>query len=588
MVQFADPARFSSPVVSGEQNVVRLDTRGAAGDGGAGLLKAGASLLGDITNNIKTKEDADRQNRLDNADVEAAIILNSEANNYNDDPDYTTIGERSGKSINEKINKIAEGITIPRDREIFIQNQKLNIAKTQEHLKGVAFTKERDHSRATVDTQLAELRNVALTGDMGQASELVSRRLESAVAKGYFGAEEAAAIKAQWQTSAASGRLSMMPPESQLEALKSPWAEKLPVDERARLEKGAREQLRVGRAQTISDGLVNKGASLDEGMIHIQKTIKDPEDRKAAEERFKMDYQVRKQAEQDNQDELHNKYAIAVDEGLSIDELKTKHSGEWEKLRPSQRENLKNMASQRLSPPPTSDPAALARVIELSANGRHDDVVKLVTNNSSAFSKEDREQYLTLAAKGKSATAVTDQQLLAGKVLGNDKKSQRDQMLLTMNQWRNDFVKSYGKDPTPEQAEKQVDMLLMKHDKDPSSWGFGDTKEVWKFERDQQIKALEAVHRQELKDEDPENYTATEEYAKARGLKLDRYQFEDTYKSQKLVTSIKRQDPVGYSDVMEYFNPGRDLPNAGAEVVPSHSEILRAYNMILERRNAVK
>jgi hypothetical protein len=149
-------------------------------------------------------------------------------------------------------------------------------------------------------------------------------------------------------------------------------------------------------------------------------------------------------------------------------------------------------------------------------------------------------------------------------------------MLLQVNRWRNDFNKSQGKEPTPEQSEKYVDMLLMKHDKDPGSWGFGDTKELWKFERDQQMKALEAVHRQELKDEDPENFADTEQYARDRGLKLDRYQFEDTYKTQQLVTSIKRQDPTGYSDVMEYFGKGK---------TPSHSEMLRAYNMILERRN---
>ncbi len=564
MVELVDPSKFTRPVASGESNVVSIapDNRGE-------ILKAGGSLLGDIAGNLITREQADRRNTLDDADTKAAIALNDEQSKYNDDPDYTTIPDRANKSITDNIGKIAEGIKNPRDREIFMRGQSVNIAKTQEHLKGVAFAKERDNSRATIDTQLSDLRNVALTGDMGQASELVSRRLDSAVAKGYFGAEEAAATKNQWQVSAATGRLSMLPPEQQLGALDTPWAKNLPVDEQVKLRKVAEEQLVVGKAQSFTDGLMSKNVSLDQGMIDIQNKIKDPRERQATEERFKLQYTVAKAAKEDNQNNLHDKYSLMVEKGTSIDELRTKHSAEWDSMRPTQRQDLINTQAQRNAPPASSDPAALARVIELSANGRHDDVIKMINNNSSAFSKADREQYLTAAEKGKAVKNVSDQELLLAKIPDKNKKPQRDAMLVEMNQWRNDFVQSQGKDPTPDQTEKQVDRLLMNYDKDPSSMGWSDTKPVWKYDHEEQMKALDTVHRQELKDQDPENYDATENYAKEHGLKPDRYQFEELYKTQQLVTSIQRRDPVGYSDVLDYFNPNRDVPGVSQKVFPT-------------------
>lgn len=582
MVQFADPSRISKPVSSGEMGIVEKKSQGGA------ALHAGADALASITGAIKTRQDADRQNDLDNAEVEAALLLTREQNAYNDDPDYGTIVERSTKNIDEGISKVAASIKNPKDREMFMMRQKLGVEKTQEHLKGVKFAKERDYSRAAIDTQLADLREMALVGDPAQASELVSRRLESAVAKGYYGAEEAADLKQRWQVDAATGRLSMMEPEKQIEALGTPWAEKLPVDVRAKLKKTAEEKLIVGKAQAFSDDLMKQKVTLDGGLTRIQKQIKDPEERKAAEERFKMDYETNRRAKQDNQDDLHSRYSLAIEQGMTVTEIMTQHKGEWESLRPAQRENLKNVEAQKNAPPTSSDPAALARVVELSANGRHDDVIKMLTNNSSAFSKADREQYLSAAAKGKAAKSVTDIQLLSAKVPGEKKKPQRDSMLVSLNQWRNDFVETQGKDPTPDQVEKQVDRMLMDYDRDPSGWGFGDTKPVWKLQQEEQMKALEAVHKQELKEEDPENYDDTETYIKSRGMKVDRYQFEEVYKTQQLVTSIKRRDPDGYSAVMEYFNPGRDMPNFDDRnaTVPSHSDFLKAYRLILEKRNA--
>ena len=68
------------------------------------------------------------------------------------------------------------------------------------------------------------------------------------------------------------------------------------------------------------------------------------------------------------------------------------------------------------------------------------------------------------------------------------------------------------------------------------------------------------------------------EYLVAQGIEgVDRFEFEEAYNNQSLVTSIYRLNRPLYDDVADYFNQ--------RGVSPTHLQFLTAHDALLRQRN---
>lgn len=548
-------------------------------DFGAGT-RALSGALSDVAGVVQKKQLSDRQSALDDAELEMAIALEREGRAYDQDTDYATIGDRSSKNMQELLSNASSRITNSEDRQKFTDRQRLLIERTNTHLGKVAFSKERDDWRGRIDTQLSDARDGAMLGDMGQFSTLAKRRLDSAVEKGYYGQEEADAMYRTWQSEAATGRLETMPPEQRIEALKQPWAENLPPDTRIKYQRRAEEELLVGKAQSTVDQLMAEPEmTLDDGMAVIERGVKDPAERAATESRFKTEWATQEAAKQDAVIKTANEFDLMVDAGQSLEDIAKSNREAWEALGPTGRQNMRNRFAAKAKPRASSDPYALQQVIRLIASKDYRGVQSFLANNGSLLSNSDREQYSTAAEEGMAPAGVTDAQAISALMPGKEYAKTRPLLLPMISSWRNQYVQSQGAEPTPAQRDEELQRMIMEYEQDPEAWIFKDKDPVYEIERAEQDAALTSIHLNQLREEDPENYEATTRYLESQGVGgTDRFEFENAFKSQKVLTSLSKSNPVLYNDINQYFE--------SVNVVPTHQQFLEAYTRILERRSA--
>jgi len=563
------------PRVTDIARAVPQDRENINVDFGAGT-RALAGAVDDIAGVVQKKQLEDRQSALDNAELEMAITLEKEGRSYDQDSDYGTIRDRSDVKMNDSLSKIASGITDAEDRSDFVNRQRLLVERTRGHLGQVAFNKERDDWRGKIDNQLSEARNASILGDMGQMSGLAKRRLDSAVSKGYYSSEEAEEMYRKWQTSAATGRLETMAPETRLEALKQPWAENLPPDTKIKYQRLAEEELIKGKAQsTVDELMAEPEMTLADGMAVIEKGVKDPDERATTEERFKNEWTTQEAAKQDTDNQTYDKYSLAIMDGGKTDQIPR---DDWEGLPTAMRQNLKNMESQQRKPRSVSDPYALQKVIELAAQKDYRGVKSFVSANGSMLSDSDREQYSTVAEKGTSPVGVTDLQAINSLLPGSGYTKTRPKLLPMIADWRNQYVSSTGKEPTPDQRDAELRRMVMDYDRDPDAWIFTNTDPVYDLELAEQDGALMRIHLEQMQEENPEVYDQTKEYLSGQGLlDVDRFDFESAFKSQQVLNAISIKDNKTYTDLEQYFND-RDIQ-------PTHQQFLNAYGKVMEARS---
>lgn len=544
-----------------------------------GGSRALAAAVDDVASAVQTKQLRDRQNTLDDAELSMAIALEKESRAYDQDPDWQTISDRSNASMDQALGTIAAEINNAEDRQQFVARQKLAIERTRSRVQGVAWGKERDFARGHIDGQLDDARDAALTGEMGNVSNLVKRRLDSAVAKGYYGAEEADGLYRKWQESAAVGKLEMMEPEQRVEALKLPWADNLPADTRVRLQRAAEDELLAGRAQSNVDQIVDtKNMTFGDGLAVIDK-MSDADERAATEQRFRQVWADREAAEQDVNNDLYDKYSLAVmgdadTRPITVNDIPRE---DWEAMPTTMRVNLTNLQASAIKPRTSSDPYALQEVVRLSAQGDYRGLKSWLATNGSLLSNGDREQYSVAAEKGLAPTSVTDKQAIDAIT---EDKTQRLALLPAISHWRNQYVTLQGKEPNPEQREAEIKRLIMSTGIDrPGLWtGDFNAYELEQRERDLE---LTKIHLQQLEAKNADVFSDTR---RLMGGTSNRFEVEDAFNT---MNTIKDNDPEGYNDVMEFIYVGTDIPLLdGEERNPvTYQQFVDTYERLLEIRS---
>lgn len=206
------------------------------------------------------------------------------------DKDYETMTDRYNKTMTEGLAKIAATVGDGQLREEFIARNEVDVTRGVENARDVAWGKEKDFERAEIQGNLDNLREVALNGDIESANLAMGDLLNSASERGYLNEQERQKMQTGFRESVAVGRLKMMEPEDRIAALKEPWAQNIPSDTRAQLQREAKVHQREAVAVSTVDGY--RGLTEAEVLERTSK-IRDPKLRKIVEQR--ADYMLAKQ-----------------------------------------------------------------------------------------------------------------------------------------------------------------------------------------------------------------------------------------------------------------------------------------------------
>tara|TARA_R110000851_G_scaffold9579_1_gene35530 strand:- start:938 stop:2632 length:1695 start_codon:yes stop_codon:yes gene_type:complete len=534
---------------SGQQRIVSMPVvNSGLGDVAQGLASVGQA--------VQKKQDADNRGQFDDAMLKMQIAAENENHAYDKDNEYTTIGSRSDESMLKARGEIGSNISDPTMRAEFDMRSELISARTRNHVTKVAWVKERDFGRSEIDALSGDARKAALSGDAAGTLQLFEARLGSAVEQGYLTNQEATDHKTKMRDSVAIGRLNMMEPEDRITALDQPWAKNLDPDVIVKLRRDAdAENIKVKAVSTVD--ALDMTAPRSENLAAIDK-IKDPKERAAAEGRYNEEKSQFDQARNETRLEEYNQLDQFVEAGGQYDEISQER---LTILTPTMRANLRAIAS--VTKRTTSDPDAYDRATSLAAKGQWDQLNMHLANFGSNLTETDRRKFAASSAEGMAPSSVTDQQIIDGMLPGDDKKLKEGRVVLLprINAYRNDYVRTYGKEPTQTEIEKEITRRtkpVVNPDGGYNLWWDGD-KPVYQIEdAAMRSEALQNVHMQELKDDNPTAYADTVSYMASQGESGSRHDFEEKFKNQEYINDIRaRKAPEIQSvvtDVDEFFS----------------------------------
>lgn len=239
--------------------------------------------------------------------------------------DFTDMPERYNQRLSEILNETAGGIGSGMARQEFINAGMGNVEQATNGIRDFAFGLEREDGRARIMQNAEGLREVFLNGDdeaVAEALDSYDGLVESGVDAGYYGADEAEALRQKWRQDAAVGKLKMMDPRDALTALDSPWSENIPSDTRAGLERDLRAKQREAVAMEAVDGYMAGDMSQSDARARAREQYgDDPETRKEVERRIDYAYSARLQAERLDREQAAEEADQFIQGGGTVAEL---------------------------------------------------------------------------------------------------------------------------------------------------------------------------------------------------------------------------------------------------------------------------
>ena len=519
MVKIPSASNIPRAVASGQRQVTSIDTRNFA------PTELAQALKGMV----------DERDRYESSKAESdfLILKNKQDNAYDQDEDYKTIGERYTSSVDKGLAEVSMGITNPRVRAEFLQRNRLRIEQGKERMKGVAFGKEKDFERNSVNDSLNSLREMTLTGspeDVATARQTVNARLDSAVSMGYYTNEQAGKVKQQWKVDAAIGRLKMMAPKDRVEALKQPWSNDLPSDTRAVLTRDAEKASMAQQAvDTVDEYLL---ADMDRGeAMEKSGKIEDERLRKEVERRFDYMYGKQQEIETEERAEVFDEFYLPIRQGdITVDDIP---ADKLSVLTPQQQNSLFNAQASSVGKSRTvSDRATIDTLHGLQQSGRYRELREYFMANTDKLNETSFNQWSKISQKGEMPVEIksmlsTQQRMTAklqnAQIVDNTAKSK---LSGAMDDWYMNYqFENQGKLPPDDQVDKQMDRLLLEFD---TTWWWGGTKPLFQMSDDEKQQVIGTIQ-----EDDPELFKAIADAYYNRGVDPSPEIFLETYQNAK-------------------------------------------------------
>jgi len=449
-------------------------------------------------------------------------------NGYDQDDDYSTINDRYNQGVTAALDEAAVSIKDKQARAEFVRNNQLRIEEGRHRINKLAFGKERDSNRASIDEQLEGLREVGVSGNIEDAFTSGSDILDNAAALGYYSEEEAGDVRRAFRDKLAVSRLESLPADEQIKALKEPWAKNIAASTRGKLIDAARQDQRRSSAIKAVDDIFDRGLDETQALKAIRK-IGNDDLRLEVERRYGNQLSRQKSARQERETELSQENFLAVRRGeLSVDDI---DRDTLEEMTPAQINQLyaaEKSASDTSGKVETSR-EAFAQFYEHMGKGEVFVARQFVLDNASLFDDGDYESLIRASATkiadtvdkdgpdpAKSVLSVQKElDLRMGQLkLGDTKaKEVKGEVLLAYDRWNKDFQAQNGKEPTDIERSEKMNQMLTRVSYNPA--GFGKVKNKFGFKvEDEELGAAVKSYQ----DRNPKKFQAVVDAFKEEGV----------------------------------------------------------------------
>jgi len=399
-------------------------------------------------------------------------------NGFDQDEDYGTIEDRYTQGLTGALEDAALGINDRRARAEFVRSNQLRLEEGRHRIKKLAYGKERDSNRASIDEQLEGLRDVGVNGNIEDAYQAGSDILDNAAGLGYYSQEEAGDVRRAFRDKLAVSRLESLSADEQLSALKEPWAKNIAASTRNKLINAARKDARQSRSIDLVDNFFDRDLDETQALKEIRK-IKNDELRLDVERRYENQLGRQKSARQERETELSQENFLAVRRGeLSVDDI---GRDTLEEMTPAQINTLyaAEKEAAKGSKPETSR-QAFAAFYEHMGKGEVFLARQYVLDNANLFDDGDYES-LIRASSTKIATddgpnhaesvlsVQKELELRLGQLkIGTTRaKELKGEVLLAYDRWNKDYQTQNGKEPTDIERSERMNQLLTKETYNP-------------------------------------------------------------------------------------------------------------------------
>lgn len=233
-----------------------------------------------------SQQQLENQDRMEYAFAKSKILQDtiSAKDELAQDQDYKTYGQRFQKRYNQSLGDASKMISNARIRTLFQAEAQDMFARAESDVKGLALRKEGDVGVASMLQVIQGNRNAALrAGDEETRTALLNATndtISGAVERGYISAEAGMRQKMAFAEDYATGRLTMMSPDAQIQALqsddaKSGWLSILPPNKQQQLVDSAYRA--IDAAESSRDRQLSELA--EQNNFELYNLITDPETR---------------------------------------------------------------------------------------------------------------------------------------------------------------------------------------------------------------------------------------------------------------------------------------------------------------------
>lgn len=223
--------------------------------------------------------------------------------------------------------------------------------------------------------------------------------------------------------------------------------------------------------QTV-DSWMAAGLGITDARERAQ-AIDDPKTRKQAMDDFKVRYKEREHEINESKDEMFNSYSSAIDNGeIKYSQIPRK---DRDFLTHGQRNSLRALEKQKYGDGKVEEmPFKLRmKMDELIQSGKQAQARRLLSENAHLMTKQDRKEYSKAVSKGIEDPEVYRLQTFHAMTKDYSKDlndEERNQFFSVAEKWRQNYIKTHGKEPTPEEEREHLTWLLVNED----GWDYGE------------------------------------------------------------------------------------------------------------------
>jgi len=288
------------------------------------------------------------------------LMVKAEQDNaYNDREDFDAFDQEYTHNMSEASAVGASLITDARVRDRFVSEVDVMQEQGRQRILQVAGEKEKDQERSTIEDEIDTLTRTTLNndGDVVEAYNTIKTRLDAAAKMNVVTYEYAQNKAEATRSNMAQTKLRGMDPQDRIDALndKSGFIQFIDPAVVKQLRDEAKSQLRIAEAQGEAFRYIDQGLDRNQALRQIYKDhAKDPLKMNAVKDAFNEAYSTNLVTETEVQNNSYDEIHLGVGMGdtpvsFYKDPKNEQAFSLWSSLSPPQRDNLEQIAANRLA-----------------------------------------------------------------------------------------------------------------------------------------------------------------------------------------------------------------------------------------------